>query len=227
MSSSRRKFLKAGMLAALFTAAPLKNVLGHGWKDPDRNPGAGSSKVQDDPLANYTKATFISYLNSVFQLRTVAGVVAVTLLKVNDMPAAKGGECFSLLFRGGSRALGQDTYTIDHPALGTFQLLLVPVGTDDNGAEGYLATINRLSYAQAIAMPAPVGSESTERSGSPPPTATTTATPEPANAGPTPTPQRAAPATTPATTKPEEKPKPVRKRKPSWKRTDEDDFDID
>jgi len=38
MSDSRRKFLKAGLLAALFAAVPLKNVLGQSWKDKDGNP---------------------------------------------------------------------------------------------------------------------------------------------------------------------------------------------
>jgi hypothetical protein len=218
MSSSRRKFLKAGMLAALFAAVPLKNVLSQSSIDKDGNPSDQSPAVPYDPLANYTKATFISYLNSVFQLRTVKGVVAVTLLKVDDLPAAKGGECFSLLFRGGSSALRQNTYTVDHASLGTFQLFLVPVGTDNNGAQGYLATINRLSYNDALA-PTALGSGTTKRSGS-----LTTTTQAPANATPTPTPQPEAPATTPVITKPGE-PKPVRKKKPSWKSGDNEGID--
>src|ERR1700704_4738761 len=98
MSSSRRKFLKAGMLAALFAAVPLKNVLSQSWKGRDGNPNEGSAPgVQNnDPLASYTKAAFVSYLNSIFQLRAGLSVIAVTLLKVDDMPAPKGGECFSL-----------------------------------------------------------------------------------------------------------------------------------
>ena len=208
--------MKAGLLAALFAAVPLKNVLGQSWKDQSDNPGAGSQDP-NDPLANYTKATFISYLNSVFQLHPVSGIVAVTLLKVDDMAPPKGGECFSLLFRGGSRALGQDTYTIDHAALGTFKLLLVPVGTDDNGAQGYLATINRLTYVEAQA-PAPGRKpKQTWMENSTTPTNTS--------------PQNTSPAQppSPATVTPKEPPKPVRKkRKPSWKRSDdEDDFGID
>src|SRR6266850_1205047 len=104
MPNSRRKFLKAGVLAALFAAVPLKTALGQSWKDRDGNPGDGSSPAlqNNDPLATYTKAAFVSYLNSVFQLNNGFNVIAVTLLKVDDMPSAKGGECFSLLFRGGS-----------------------------------------------------------------------------------------------------------------------------
>jgi hypothetical protein len=197
------------MLAALFAAVPLKNVTGQTWIDRGDDP-TDDQGGQNDPLANYTKATFISYLNSVFQLHTVSGVVAVTLLNVDDMAPPKGGECFSLLFRGGGSALRQDTYTIDHAALGTFKLLLVPVGTDDNGAQGYLATINRLSYSDATA-PAPGGkpAKRTWMENSTTPT----------NSAPTATPP-AVPATTPKLN-----PKPVKRRKPSWKRTDEDDFD--
>src|SRR5216684_4246971 len=120
MPNSRRKFLKAGVLAAVFAAVPLKTALGQDWKNRDGNPGDGTSPAlqNNDPLASYTKAAFLSYLNSVFQLDTGFNVVAVTLLKVDDMPAPKGGECFSLLFRGGSLALRQDTYTLVHPSLG-------------------------------------------------------------------------------------------------------------
>ena len=225
MSGSRRKFLKAGVLAAVFAAVPLKNVMSQSWKDRDGNPNDGNSPgiQNNDPLASYGKAAFVSYLNSIFQLRTGFSVIAVTLLKVGDMPAPKGGECFSLLFRGGGDpALPQNTYTVDHPSLGTFQLFLVPAGTDDNGAQGYLATINRLSYADAL-MPAPRAA--TRRSGS----ATTTPTTSPTNASPATTQPapNSTPATIPGPSSPAEKPKPARKKKPSWKSNDGDESWID
>ncbi len=218
MHNSRRKFFKTGVLAALFAAVPLKDALGQSWKDRDGNP-ANNPEVQNDPLANYTKATFISYLNSVFELHTTNGIIGVTLLKVDDMEAPKGGECFTLLFRGGSRELRQDSYTLVHPALGTFQLLLVPVGTDDNGAQGYLATINRLSYREALSNPAPKGSSKSTPSGSTQPAPTSTPRTTPSNS----------PVITPATTKPRALPKPSKKnRRPSWKNNDnEDDLGIE
>lgn len=196
----------------MFAAVPLKNVLGYSWKDRH---STDLFAVQDDPLANYTKATFIYYLNSVFQLHTVYGVVAVTLTKVDDLTAARGGECFSLLFRGGSRTLPQGTYTIEHPALGSFPLFLVPAGTDSNGAQGYLATINRLSYSDAMA-PAPTSPKRAwiiqmEDNSAPTKASPSINTPaEPA---------------APAITKPEAKPKPVRKtKKPAGTRAV--DFDL-
>lgn len=206
LSDSRRRFLKAGVLAAMFAAVPLKNVLGHGW-----NADEYRYLIQDDPLANYTKATFEYYLNSIFRLRSGYTTVDVTLTKVDDLAAARGGECFSLLFRGGGTALPQGTYRIEHAALGKFALFLVPTGTDDNGAQGYLATINRLSYSDAKPGPKRAWVNQMEDS-------------SPANTAPAKSTPPQSPA--PAITKPEAKPAPVRKvKKPSWKRTDEDELD--
>lgn len=197
--------MRTGLLAAVVAAVPAKLVLGQSWKDRDGNPG-DDPVAQNDPLGNYTKATFQSYLNSVFQLQTMIGVVGVTLSRIDDMPSPKGGECFSLLFRGGGYAFGQDTYALVHPSLGTFQLFLVPVGTDQNGAQGYLATINRLSFSDAANSIAP-----TKRSGSIPPTWSPAIT-QPA---------------TPSNPAPKSKRRPNVKRKPSWKIEDNEDFETE
>src|SRR5215471_12594799 len=154
MTTSRRNFVRTGLLATLFAAVPLKSIWAQSWKQNDGNPG-NIPPVQTDPLSNYSEATFKSYLNSVFQLETTGGIVAVTLQQVDSMSASKGGECFTLLFRGGARPQNQDTYRFVHPSLGTFELFLVPTGTDQNGAQGYLATINRLSAADFANMSAP------------------------------------------------------------------------
>ena len=217
MSGSRRKFLKLGALATLFAAVPFKTLLAQGWKDRDGNP-ANTQPAQADPLANYTESTFRSYLNSVFELHTTKGIVAVTLLQIDDMTASKGGECFTLLFRGGARAQRQDTYTLVHPALGTFQLLLVPTGTDQNGAQGYVATINRLSLADAATMTPP-----TKQSGRSQPATTPSA---PATATPSAMTPSVAPNGQP-TSQPSSQPsapkkrQPSKGRKPSWKDLDE------
>ena len=152
MSTSRRKFLRAGLLATLCAAIPAETIFSQ--KGKDVAPGAQPPRLSD-PLANYTKASFESYLGSIFQLQTAFGMIEVTLIRIDDMPASNGGECFSLLFRGGSRELPQDTYNFDHPALGSFQLLIVPSGADVNGAQSFVATINRLSYADAVSAGAP------------------------------------------------------------------------
>src|SRR5262252_8473306 len=130
MPHSRRKFVKAGLLTAMFATVPLRTAFGKGFK----NLAGVIPLFDDDPLANYTKSTFVSYLNSVFQIQTASGNVEVTLTAINDMPAPQGGECFSLVFVGGSEERSQNTYTVTHPSLGTFSLFLVPAGADENGA---------------------------------------------------------------------------------------------
>jgi hypothetical protein len=213
MSLSRRKFLRAGSLVALSAALPI-SVFAQGFKGRDGNPGDSD---QPDPLANYTKSAFSSYLNSIFQLYTGYSVVEVTLVEVKDLlpkgsTATDGRECFSLLFRGGTTVLRQSTYRIDHPSLGRFQLFLVPGGPDDVGAQSYVAIINRLSYKDAL-NPAPSRT-------SKPTEATRPADPVTA---PTTAPVQTAPPV--RTITPTEKPKPARKRKPSWKNGDNEDLD--
>jgi hypothetical protein len=156
--------LKAGTLATLFVGLPAGtalNALGQGVvKDRDGNPiDRPVPEVRADALANYDKSAFSSYLNSIFRLYTGYSTIDVALVEVKDlMPAAataqNGAECFSLLFRGGSVALPQNTYRIEHPSLGTFALFLVPGAPDDNGAQSFVAIINRLPYSQLL-IPAP------------------------------------------------------------------------
>ena len=220
MSTSRRKFLKAGMLTALFAAVPLRGVLGQSWKDRDGNPGEVPG-AQSDTLSNYSKATFKSYLNSIFQIHTVYGIVEVTLTEVGDMTSSRGGEAFSLLFRGGSRPLKQDTYRLVHPSLGTFSLLLVPGRPDSNGAQSYVATINRLSYVEALSNPAPTRFSSLPSKAAPAPPApapTPAVTNEPSVA---PAVVQPAPMIVPATPAPNASRKSRRKKRPSWKSDDQ------
>jgi hypothetical protein len=166
-------------MVALATALPLNSViavmgqqLSDGGSRFDLSPQEiapdplAQGPLAQDPLANYTKSTFVQYLNSMFRLSGgIYKPVDVTLTEVTDMqpantPTEPGKECFTLLFRGESIALPQGTYTVDHAALGRFALFLVPAGADANGAQGYLATINRLPYYY------PVGPRAGKRSGS-------------------------------------------------------------
>ncbi|HKO36561.1 MAG TPA: hypothetical protein VJV21_08780, partial [Pyrinomonadaceae bacterium] len=136
------------------------------------------------------------YINSIFRLHGFR-TVEVMLEKVEDtLPATVtrtgGRESFVLHFRGGDVLLPQNTYTVEHPALGNFQLFLVPGGADKNGAQSYAATINRLAYtskpsAAPKAMPRKSAPESTPRPGS---TEPPKVTPEPKTPGPAETPER-------------------------------------
>lgn len=215
MSFSRRKFLRAGTLAVVAAAVPA-GVFGQSRKEKDGNP-FDQQPTQGDPLANYTRSAFASYLNSIFQLYTGYSVVEVALTEVKDLlpagsKATNGRESFSLLFRGGSAALPQNTYLMKHPSLGQFQLFLVPGGPDDNGAQSYVAIINRLAYDQLVNPPSRTSKSLDRSNAAPPTTPTPTATPPEVPA----TTQPVAPTTTP------QKAKPPRRRKPSWKENEQD-----
>jgi hypothetical protein len=153
MSTNRRSFLRAGGLLILSTATQsklAKQVFGQGPSKLQRDIFDGFNVPQgslDDSLTYFTMSTFAAQLDSVFQLRSInIRSAMVTLIKVSDtapteLKGLPGRECFVLQFRS-SKSLPQDTYTVSQPALGTFQLLMVP-GKDSKGA--YLeSVINRL-----------------------------------------------------------------------------------
>lgn len=139
MSISRRIFLKTASVAAIAVVTIGKSTL-----------AVLAQGGATDPLSYYTQDTFTQYINSIFRLHGVR-TVEVMLEKVQDaLPATVtrtgGRESFTLHFRGGDVRLPQNTYTVEHPALGNFELFLVPGGADANGAQSYVATINRLGY---------------------------------------------------------------------------------
>ena len=151
MPIPRRGFIKVGALAAIAAGISLEPGLLAWAQEPL------AQLPPSDPLSNYTQATFKQYVNSIFTLRGRTRV-EVTLMKVEDTLPAKasrsgGRESFTLNFRGGGAELPQDTYVIEHPALGSFSLFLVPTGSDENGAQGYVAVINRLAYSSTPAAP--------------------------------------------------------------------------
>src|SRR5438552_247683 len=209
MSITRRKFLKAGTLVALSAAIPLKAAGQQPRKVNDGNPIDQSKDVAADPLSTYTRSTFSSYLNSIFRLYTGYSTIDVALVEVKDLaPGAKtaqtGAECFSLLFRGGSVALRQNTYRIEHPSLGIFPLFLTPGSADDNGAQSFVAIINRLSYSDAQH---PVPTRLSKPTGTVTPQQTVTPAPAKTNT----------PAAAPTTT-------PPKKTEPSKRRGGDEDF---
>jgi hypothetical protein len=163
MSFSRRRFLRAGAFAALFTGIPAKSALfalGQGIRKGDRANPLTPLVAPFDPLAYYTQSTLMQYLNTVFTLR--GSVTAdVTLKAVSDsLPAnasrQPGRECFVLLFDNSDVFLAQETYSVQHPALGTFKLFLVPAGADENGKQSVVAIINRLSASEGLISRPPV-----------------------------------------------------------------------
>jgi hypothetical protein len=112
------------------------------------------------PLDYYTKATFQSYINSDFRFYANRKTW-LRLVLVEDFPTREAlttpDECFRLLFSAPAEtSLQQGTYDVDHAALGTFALFIVP-GKPDNGKRHYEAVFNRRSggYTTPSAAPGP------------------------------------------------------------------------
>jgi len=101
-------------------------------------------------LSEVTVSEFAGHLGSSFRLQTDAGAtVKVELVEATALSAhnptgqtTPRREPFSLLFRGPSEpVLPQMIHTLEHPALGRFELFLVPIGPDGNGMR-YEAVFN-------------------------------------------------------------------------------------
>jgi hypothetical protein len=152
MAISRRKFVKAGALVFLSAGIP-SVVLGA----TNNKRGATASGLQSPPphgaatgsLRFFSLATLKPHLNSSFRIKAESGTVRLKLAQVSDLKARNdnahklpGGECFSLLFVG-AKGLEQQVYTVEHSALGTFDLLLVPIGKN-RGGQHYQAVFTRL-----------------------------------------------------------------------------------
>ncbi len=80
---------------------------------------------------------FTSHTNDVFEMQAADAVVPLKLVKVEPAGnSGRNGGAFSLLFAAPKGPwLPQATYQVQHPARGTMEIFLVPIGpiADDNG----------------------------------------------------------------------------------------------
>jgi hypothetical protein len=138
---SRRQFMVAAGALAAIGLTPGRALAG-----PLDLPGIlAASKTSDLALSR-----FAPYVGSSFLLRTgTMRAERVTLAEATartPRPADRAGlagESFSLVFAGtGAKAFNHGTFTLVHPALGTFPLFLVAV---DQGrqARHYQAVVDR------------------------------------------------------------------------------------
>jgi hypothetical protein len=83
---------------------------------------------------------FTAHLDAVFEMQSPAGVMPLKLVKADPAgESGRAGGAFSLLFTAPSGAwLPQAIYPVQHPALGTMEIFLVPVGPE-SGGNGYQA----------------------------------------------------------------------------------------
>jgi hypothetical protein len=148
---SRAGLLKLGAAAALvFSGGAAARAVGAATTpgaigEQDGEGGlslGGGSPVRSPPYLRL--ATYTPLVGSAFVIhRSAAPSLKVKLVSATRLPT-EVGESFSLMFRGhGNAKLGQETYTIEHPRVGTFPLFLVPVGPGRNG-QSFEAVINRI-----------------------------------------------------------------------------------
>jgi Domain of unknown function (DUF6916) len=165
MTYSRRKFMKAGILAAACAGLPLKSALGQKMMESSKafpllnaglrpTPSSVSSSLEQ--LGYYNKSAFTPYVNTAFSVHlSSSSTRSLTLTEVGDYlkpisqvdasANALGSECFSLLFQiPQGKSFNQDTYMIEHEALGTFYMFLVPVSPrGQKQSDSYEAVIYR------------------------------------------------------------------------------------
>ena len=154
MNATRRKFLRAGAVTALFaglTLAPSKLIFGQ----KKRKTATPAAAPDSDSVFHFNVSTFAPYVGSEFVLAARGRATTARLERVSDLQqdlrerrvSTHGGECFSLVFAAPAPKRGappQDTYRIEHGALGRFSLFLVP-GPARDGSVTYEAVINRLA----------------------------------------------------------------------------------
>lgn len=157
MTISRRKFMKAGMMVAACAGIPLKSYLANSQEvavKRSKTPALKALPQKTDMLGYYNQSTFAPYVNTEFRVRLNASKVrSIKLVEVKDYMNASsqgamsgsGEERFSLFFTSpADKSFPQNTYEVEHPALGKFLLFLVPVGMHTEGGRQYFeAAFNR------------------------------------------------------------------------------------
>ena len=89
-------------------------------------------------LADLTLTDFEPHKGESFWLRATDRELALELIEIRNLgDSGRKGGAFSLLFRAPKGPfLPQAIYPIDHPALGTLELFIVPIGPTAGG-NGY------------------------------------------------------------------------------------------
>jgi hypothetical protein len=140
---SRVTFLRSCGMALLGAGVDLRaltgaaDILSH---EPAAIRHAGQLQLQDA-----TALQFLPHLNTSFTVRTAAGTPARFVLEqVVERPVTKNVEQFSLMFRApDGSALPDGTHALQHPALGDFNLFIVPVGASNSRRPLYQACFSR------------------------------------------------------------------------------------
>ncbi len=101
-------------------------------------------------LEHLTQPIFAPHLNTPFRVKDAAALaVTLELVEVSEMRTSRQQEAFSLVFRGPSTPLlPQAMYRIEHDAIGSLDLFIVPIRRNKDGL-CYEACFNRLRSQEA------------------------------------------------------------------------------
>lgn len=160
MKLSRRKFLESGTSVLTISAGLLfllpQNTKGQSIKETESdtlNSFEKSPTDSFDSISNLSKYDFANQIGTRFDISSeTLGLASITLANVHELSEINTvskkyeTEGFSLSFHvENQQQIVQDTYHINHPKLGSFDLLLVPVlYSENNPVFCYEAVINRL-----------------------------------------------------------------------------------
>lgn len=143
MKISRASFLKSSVVAlgaAFLEASPVLR-----WTTL-----FGSRRLSLDA------SLFKAHLNERFSISPPRGSrVPVVLARVTESPVTKGYEQFSLIFHGpAGTSLPDETYRLEHPALGSINLFIVAIGPKRTDRTTYQACFSRRPAADRGVRPA-------------------------------------------------------------------------
>jgi hypothetical protein len=164
MAVSRRHFLGLGRYVLAAVALPKKFV--------SEKLFSSSGRSETARLSSFSMQTFLPLVNSSFAVHSGSTTSTwLTLLSVEDMtPKTPTGfpamavlpkpsrtpqpslNTFALHFLGTGENLSQDTYELEHAALGRFLLFIVP-SNSGTGRETYTAIFNHLLGGRAVIQP--------------------------------------------------------------------------
>jgi uncharacterized protein DUF6916 len=145
---TRRRLLQTGGMAAAGAMIGL----------PPRAARAAGAAGADSSTAAYLRRSGYTALSSAsFTAMAAGGSTPLTLTQVSDLTPTLAGadDAFSLAFTGPvSAPLPQGTHTLSHPALGAFDLFVVPVD-EPRSDQQYQVIVDRSVALGTAAAPVP------------------------------------------------------------------------
>lgn len=134
MTVSRAAFLKACGATLLGVRVDARALLETGVQRVETIEPAGAAGAE----------RFRQQLNTSFTVRAAGGTVGFMLARISERPITKNVEQFSLIFHApAGTAVPDGTHGFQHPALGEFELFIVPIGAPDNRRSAYQACFSR------------------------------------------------------------------------------------